>query len=506
MSCRTTQGGTLMTRLGRSFSGLSDKKVTSLFHALKREGDLLDEPSREEIETWRAETREMLYSLELSDSLLERSERDLFLAKDETYDGPTFHALQNILRRARQEAVIISVKSAVADISHPGDEKEMYELDEDGNPKYVWYASYGSNLSADRFMKYIKGGSADGTSSVQSGARDKSDPLESTAIRFEGRMHFAGTSYRWGKGGIAFMDNDSSGHALGRAYLITFEQFEDVVAQENGKSSATVSIKGSEVLANGNSEVGAGLYNNLVHIGDYKGYPVFTFSSSFSAQDAVSNAQITTGYKRYGATNKPSKNYLRMIGKGLAESFEMEVYDQADYLLGTLGTREYSRDEMISILSTPADPVEEKIKPRYNYDSSSRYPSPRSARWELDDWGEDDFYGSDEYEIYKDARRGEWPPKRDYQPWFLDTPSSSDKYYDTYLDEPAYLDEEEDEEGAIPLYGEKWYRTSSPRIHEVPMAFRNLDGTIDEDYYADAPPYCGICDDFGHDVYSCPKG
>lgn len=502
MSCRTTQGGTLMTRLGRNYSGLSDKKITSLFHALKREGDLLDEPSKEEIENWRAETRELLYEMELSDSALERSERDLFLAKDEKYDGPTFHALKNIVRRARQESVIISVKSAVADILAPGSQQSEYEFDENGNPKYVWYASYGSNLSHARFMTYIQGGSPDGSSSSHSGARDKTAPLDSTAIRFEGRMHFAGSSYRWGKGGIAFMDKDSSGHALGRAYLITFEQFEDVVAQENGKSVSSISIDGNTALSKGNIEVGAGLYNNLVHIGDYKGYPVFTFTSSFSAQDAVSNAQVSTsGYSKYGATNKPSKNYLRMIGKGLEESFEMDMHDQADYLLGTLGTSAYTRNEMIEILSTPADPIE---KPKYRntykggrgrgYDYDLEYS--RGARWDLDDWGEEDgFVDSDAYEL-----SGEWPPKRNYTPWFMDTPSSSDSYYDTYLDEPTY----EEEDGSIPLYGREVYRPS--RIHEVPMAFRNIDGTVDEDYFADQAPYCGICDDFGHDVYSCPKG
>ena len=498
MSCRTTQGGTLMTRLGRAYSGLPDKKITSLFHALKREGDLLEDPEKEEIEKWRAETRDFLYEMEISDSVLERSERDLFLAKDETYNGPTFHALKNIVRRARQEAVIISVKSVVADLSHPGDQKDQYDLDDKGNPKYVWYASYGSNLNEARFLTYIKGGSPDGSSTSHSGARDKSDPLRNTAIRFEGRMHFAGSSYRWGKGGIAFMDSDSSGHALGRAYLITFEQFEDVVAQENGKSISSVSVDGKSALEKGSVEVGAGLYNNLVHIGDYQGYPVFTFTSSFSAQDAVANAQISSGgYSKYGSTNKPSKNYLRMIAKGLEESFEMDVSDQADYLLGTLGTSDYSRDDMIEILSTPPDPIETpKYKNTYSGGRGRNYDYGYSAgsRWDLDDWGEEDANSSDAYEF-----SGEWPPKRKYTPWFMDSPSSSDSYYDTYLDEPTYEDN-----GEIPLYDDDVYRPS--RIHEVPMAFRNIDGSIDPDYFSDVAPYCGICDDFGHDVYSCPKG
>lgn len=488
MSCRSTQGGTLMTRLGRASSGLTDKKVTSLFHALKREGDLLDDPSKEDIENWRADTREIIGSLELSDSMREKSDRDLFLAKDELYDGPTFHALSNITSRARQEAVIISVKSAVADLSAPGEQSNSYDLDESGNPKYVWYASYGSNLSEGRFMTYIQGGSPDGTDSSHSGARDKTPPTESTPIRFEGRMHFAGVSYKWGRGGIAFMDKDTSGHSLGRAYLITFEQFKDVVAQENGKAPGTVDINGADALSKGSIEVGAGLYNNLVHIGDYKGYPVFTFTGSFSASDAVSNAQVKAGSK-YGATNKPSNNYLKMIGRGLEESFGMSIEEQADYLKGTLGASQISRNDLIDVLSTPPEVIEK-------YDSWKEKSSrKRKSLHDSSDWAEFEGYGRGRYGRSESSY--DWPPKRDYTPWWMDTPASKDEddYYNDYrnIDEPLY-----DENDEIPLFEDYMYKPSE----EIPMAFRNLDD-INADS-AEYENYCGICEKFGHTVYDCP--
>lgn len=487
MSCRSTQGGTLMTRLGRSTSGLSDKKITSLFHALKREGDLLEDPSEDDIENWRLETREIFETLELSASMLEKSERDLFLAKDETYDGPTFHALSHIAARARQEAVIISVKSAVADLSDAGAQASEYTLDEKGNPKYVWYASYGSNLSEGRFLTYIEGGSPEGTDSSHPGARDKSKPIDSTPIRFEGRMHFAGTSYKWGKGGIAFMDKDTSGHSLGRAYLITFEQFKDVVAQENGKTPGTLEIDGAEALNNGRSEVGIGLYNNLVHIGDYKGSPVFTFTSSFSASEAISNAQAVGGSK-FGATNSPSNNYLRMIGRGLEESFGMTIEEQADYLKGTLGAGQIKRSELADILSTPPEVIEK-------YDSWSSKPNKnRSPIRDSSDWAEWDRYSRDTRSPRGDY---DWPPKRDYTPWWMDTPASnySEEYDHDYrnFDEPIY-----DENDEIPLYDDYMYQPSK----DVPMAFRDIKEK--ESYPEEFENFCDVCEKYGHSVYDCP--
>jgi hypothetical protein len=506
MSCRTTQGGTLMTRLGRIATGLPDKKITSLFHALKREGDLLEEPSKAEVDSWRSETRDTLNELELSAIMMERSERDLFLAKDEDYDGATFHALKTIVSRARQEAVIISVKSAVADLSEPLAEKDSYDLDDKGSPKYVWYASYGSNLNEARFLTYIKGGSPDGTNSSHQGARDKTSPKDSTPIRFNGRMHFAGTSYKWGRGGIAFIDKDTSGHALGRAYLITFEQFEDVVAQENGKATGSVTISGIETLKKGSTEVGAGLYNNLIHIGDYRGYPVFTFTSSFTAKDAVADAQISTSYKKMGSTNKPSDNYLRMIAKGLEESFGMSIEEQSDYLRGTLGAGEMSKETLIQVLSTPAEIIE-KEKP-FKYGSPSR--TQRSVLSESD-WREDDW---DKWN-WED---GSWRPKaREETPWweeagededsdeaylFGGSPNSNKKssssYYDSYIDEPNDFDYYNDED-SFSIYDNDMYRS----IDEIPMAFRNLDGSIKKD--ADFENYCGICEKVGHNIDSCSK-
>jgi hypothetical protein len=102
--------------------------------------------------------------------------------------------------------------------------------------KLVWYASYGSNLKRERFVCYIKGGTPKGSAKRNEGCRDKSEPAESRPISINGEIYFAGQSRPWGNGGVAFIrENSEQGSTLGRKYLITEEQFNDVVMQENSK-------------------------------------------------------------------------------------------------------------------------------------------------------------------------------------------------------------------------------------------------------------------------------
>jgi hypothetical protein len=110
--------------------------------------------------------------------------------------------------------------------------------------KLVWYASYGSNLKRERFMCYIKGGRPRGGAKQYLGCRDKRDPIESRPIPLNFELYFAGQSNTWRRGekdsgvpgGIAFIrQNPERGPTLGRMYLITDGQFNDVVLQENAK-------------------------------------------------------------------------------------------------------------------------------------------------------------------------------------------------------------------------------------------------------------------------------
>lgn len=489
MSCRSTHAGTLALRLARAQTGLSDKSVQSLFHALKREGKELSEPNSEDLDMLRLKYRSFIDEAPLTDVMRDRSERDLLLLRDEQLDGSTFYALERIEARVRQEQVIRSVKAMVADLEEPGSQADQYELGPDGRPTKVWYASYGSNLSRNRFLTYIQGGTPEGSSTNHDPARDTTLPEEDMPIRFEGRMHFASSSGRWGGGGIAFMDEQSTGHALGRAYLVTMEQFDDVVAQENGKSVGTVTVDLKDALGAEPKEVMTGLYGTVAHIGDYKGAPVLTFTGSFSAAEAVQNAEDAKTF--FKATNPPSGNYLRMIGSGLSETFGMSIEEQADYLRGSAGAEKMTRADIVNILSTPP---EELPKPAKKYKSSgSSYYGGLNPAWRDSYWERPSSSSRRSYKAWWEDGAGEDDSDR-LDDWGYSGSSSRDSRSDTLFD----LDD--------------WGGN--------PMALSDIIGT-DEDFSEkewedmlarDEAKYsrgawgkrCAMCGDLTHTMHDCP--
>lgn len=390
MSCRETKGGSLALRMARMYSGLSDSKTQALFHALQREGRGLPPPSEDDLKEWRVRQRALIDHADLTEKQREQCERDYFRSLAEMPDGKLFHAWSRIEVRARQESILENITTAV-DLDPPGSQSQYYELDSDGNPTKVWYASYGSNMHKDRFLAYIKGGSIEGSRTIQSGARDDTDPMDDIPIRFDGRMHFAYVSSRWGYGGVAFMDTDHAGHALGRAYLITGEQFEDVVAQENGRiptSGTEKKIPYDEILNTGKGTYSNGIYGTLIHIGDYKCAPVITFTGSFTAREALVEAAKIANPKNKKkadttiAANEPSGNYLRMIAAGLEETFDMSDQDQADYLRGCGGAEEWTRRGLLATLRAPEPtPV---ATPNYHTPSYAYGTGYTGAYWRED--------------------------------------------------------------------------------------------------------------------------
>lgn len=103
------------------------------------------------------------------------------------------------------------------------------------DPTLVWYASYGSNVSAARFRFYLRGGTAPGSRRAVPGARDATPPRATTVATLPHPLFFAGSFQSWDGGGVAFVDPDRSGRAHSRAYLITEQQFIDVLRQENAR-------------------------------------------------------------------------------------------------------------------------------------------------------------------------------------------------------------------------------------------------------------------------------
>jgi hypothetical protein len=194
----------------------------------------------------------------------------------------------------------------------------------------VWYVAYGSNMQAARFGCYIAGGRPRGARRTYRGCRDTSPPRRDVGIRLAGGLTFAGSSMVWG-GGIAFYNPHADGELAARAYLLTFSQLSDVVAQEIKRP-----VGRDLVLDRGVDRrwrVASDVYETLLHLDDRDGLPMFTITS-------LQNLQPTT----------PSAPYLRTMLDGLGEVFGWTVEERVRYLLRAPGvTPEWTPSRLIGL-------------------------------------------------------------------------------------------------------------------------------------------------------------
>jgi hypothetical protein len=170
----------------------------------------------------------------------------------------------------------------------------------------IWYVSYGSNLLRERFMYYIVGGHLKAYARDHQGCPDKTPPSKDVALEIPGRLFFASHTDHWQGFTAAFIDPARSTERVkARAYLITLDQFQHILAQECGTSEPIpVSIEalrtdGSQVLGNGKH-----FFSRLVYLGEREGHPLITFTSPMEHMTAGS----------------PSAPYLDVLVRGLMET------------------------------------------------------------------------------------------------------------------------------------------------------------------------------------------
>ena len=203
----------------------------------------------------------------------------------------------------------------------------------------VWYAAYGSNLSRDRFLTYLKGGRPPGASRSYRGARDTRPPTAERAFTMPGQVFFGWESPTWG-GGIAFYDADTSGAVLARVYRVTEQQFADVAAQEMHREPGEHLDLG-HVLQHARQELGPGRYETLHLVGELDGEPVLTFTAT----------------KRLAVQrNPPSPAYLRTVAHGLRETHGVGVDDVVAYLLRCPGVGPHWSAQAVRELLTTSAP------------------------------------------------------------------------------------------------------------------------------------------------------
>ena len=211
---------------------------------------------------------------------------------------------------------------------------------------HVWYASYGSNLSRERFLAYIKGGKASGPRFPQKGCTDPSPPLAERRILLLHRLYFAAASPQWEDGGVAFVrkDRDEVGKTLGRMYLITRDQFREVALQENGHDKYSVDqvVDWKTLEREGSVRFGDRLYGTLLHLGSEGGQPIVTFTAGWDDDHAP--------------LNRPSPGYLKAIARGLRECYPLSNEGAVEYLLSAPGVAgAMTEDELLAVIGNGID-------------------------------------------------------------------------------------------------------------------------------------------------------
>jgi hypothetical protein len=202
---------------------------------------------------------------------------------------------------------------------------------------YIWYASYGSNILEERFLYYIKGGQPVGATKIYLGCTDKSMPIDKEEIYINSELYFAKKSKTWDKGGVCFIKTnfDPQVQTLGRMYLITKQQFIDVVRQET-ENENNLAIDFEKAISDGSITFKDGSwYGNLIYLGTQNDFPIFTFTN----QDNISE------------TNKPSENYLRTIIRGIQETYNLSTTEIVDYFISKSGIKNnFSREQLTKII------------------------------------------------------------------------------------------------------------------------------------------------------------
>lgn len=185
----------------------------------------------------------------------------------------------------------------------------------------VWYAVYGTNLNEQRFSCYIKGGTPEGTSKPDVGCRDKAPAVDGGMISIPFQLYFTKNSPKWENKAVGFLGIEVNPliQTLGRKYLITKEQFEDIFKQENNISmEQTIIIDFKEARKKSVLTVKESWYGRIIFLGIEKSFPIFTLTAywDFKPEEAL----------------PPSRKYLKHIIKGIRQTYNSSDEQILEYL------------------------------------------------------------------------------------------------------------------------------------------------------------------------------
>jgi hypothetical protein len=115
-------------------------------------------------------------------------------------------------------------------------------------------------------------------------------------------------------------------------YLITVDQFVEVVKQENNyKGELRIDLKKAKekgsLIVRENS-----WYGNLLYLGEQKGHPIFTFTNERKLTEEI---------------NPPSEQYLLTIMNGLKETYNLNEIELKEYFEEKVGIKGYEIEKKL---------------------------------------------------------------------------------------------------------------------------------------------------------------
>jgi len=203
--------------------------------------------------------------------------------------------------------------------------------------KSVWYVAYGSNLALNRFRCYLSGGRPAGGMRDYTGCRDPGEPSQVLSLEIPGGLVFSGESKVW-TGGSAFYNPYAATRVAARAYLITTDQFADVVAQEMRRPAGgefALALSAVAPTVETLHAMGPGRYETITRVGERAGVPMLT---------------MTHGEPAALEPAAPSAAYLTWIAEGLREAHGWDGERIADYLSAAPGVNGiWDREDLVAV-------------------------------------------------------------------------------------------------------------------------------------------------------------
>jgi histone deacetylase 4/5 len=210
--------------------------------------------------------------------------------------------------------------------SHTEQEAQNLQDEEDRAQKnvFVWYACYGSNMLEERFNCYLRGSRVEGMSRDCIGARDKTPASTSIVEWMPYNVFFAyAIESAWGYGGGAMLDvrPNQPRRSCMRLYKVSLQQFNDVIAQENGRvpplsaeqwlTRERLGHLRQQTPGSLQLQFESGFYPAVGYLGERDELPILTFTCFTEKVTEFLNGKLPAV--------PPANNYLAVLQRGMVE-------------------------------------------------------------------------------------------------------------------------------------------------------------------------------------------